>query len=62
MFHGLRTNQACRKDFLVIKTDTSKAYDRIEWVFMEAVLTRLVFSPVWISWIMWSVRSVSYHV
>ncbi|KAL1191046.1 putative ribonuclease H protein [Cardamine amara subsp. amara] len=62
MFHGLRTIKVCREKFLAIKTDMSKAYDRIEWSFLEAVLHRLGFNSVWISWIMWSVSSVSYQV
>ena len=30
MFHGLRTNKSCQNKFMAIKTDMSKAYDRIE--------------------------------
>ncbi|KAG7557068.1 Ribonuclease H domain [Arabidopsis suecica] len=62
MFHGLQTNRMCRTDFLAIKTDMSKAYDMIEWDFLEAVMTRLGFDSAWVSWIMWSVSSVSYQV
>lgn len=38
----------------------SKAYDRIEWTFLEVVLWRLGFHDRWISWIMVCVTSVSY--
>ena len=30
MFHGLRTNKACKGKYMAIKTDMSKAYDRAE--------------------------------
>ena len=30
MFYGLRTNNSCKEKFLTIKTDMSKAYDRVE--------------------------------
>ena len=30
MFHGLRINKACQEKYMAIKTDMSKAYDRVE--------------------------------
>ena len=30
MFHGLRTNKACQGKYMEIKTDMSKACDRVE--------------------------------
>lgn len=30
MFHGLRTNNSCQNKFMAIKTNMSKAYDRVE--------------------------------
>lgn len=30
MFHALRTNQSCQSKYVAIKTDMSKAYDRVE--------------------------------
>ena len=30
MFHGLRTNKACQRKYMEIKTDMSKVYDRVE--------------------------------
>ncbi|XP_010468779.1 PREDICTED: uncharacterized protein LOC104748899 [Camelina sativa] len=44
MFHGLRTNPSCKGKFMAIKTDMSKAYDRVQWGFVEALLRKMGFS------------------
>ena len=43
MFHGLRTNPSCKGKFMAIKTDMSKAYDRVEWNFIEELLKKMGF-------------------
>ncbi|XP_010419203.2 PREDICTED: uncharacterized protein LOC104704888 [Camelina sativa] len=45
---------------MAVKTDMSKAYDRIEWSFIRHVLERMGFHPTWTNWIMQCVFSVSY--
>ncbi|XP_010480729.1 PREDICTED: uncharacterized protein LOC104759515 [Camelina sativa] len=62
MFHGLRTNPSCKGKFMAIKTDMSKAYDRVEWSFIEHLLRKFGFCEKWISWVMWCVTSVQYKV
>ncbi|XP_023645887.1 uncharacterized protein LOC111832631 [Capsella rubella] len=62
MFHGLRTNASCKTTFMAIKTDMSKAYDRVEWVFIERLLRKLGFADKWITWVMFCVTSVEYSV
>ncbi|XP_019085377.1 PREDICTED: uncharacterized protein LOC104714891 [Camelina sativa] len=62
MFHGLRTNNSCKGKFMAIKTDMSKAYDRVEWDFVAALLRKMGFAEIWISWIMFCVSSVEYKV
>jgi len=60
--HNLRTNEKISKDFMVFKTDMSKAYDRVEWPFLKGILLALGFNSTWINWMMACVSSVSYSV
>lgn len=47
---------------MAVKTDISKAYDRIEYNFLENVLQKKGLDNQWIHWIMECVRSVSFLV
>ncbi|KAG7559049.1 Reverse transcriptase zinc-binding domain [Arabidopsis thaliana x Arabidopsis arenosa] len=62
VFHSLRVKKRCAKDYMAVKTDISKAYDRIEWRFLEEVLKKKGFANQWIQWIMTCVRTVSFSV
>ena len=44
------------------KTDISKAYDRIEWNFNEALLQKMVFDPHWVKLMRGCISSVQYRV
>ncbi|CAA7037615.1 unnamed protein product [Microthlaspi erraticum] len=62
MFHGLRTNKSCKGKFMAVKTDMSKAYDRVEWPFVEALMRKMGFAEQWIVWMMRCITSVKYKV
>ena len=62
MFHTLRTKPSGRSKRMAIKTDMSKAYDRMKWSFIEAVMRNMSFSETWITWIMRCIMSVIYKV
>ncbi|CAA0406188.1 unnamed protein product [Arabidopsis thaliana] len=62
IMHNLKTNVKLSKEFVAFKTDMSKAYDRVEWAFLQGVLNAMGFNLKWISWIMACVTSVSFSV
>lgn len=62
VLHSLRVRKRCANSYMAVKTDISKAYDRIEWDFLEAVLRKKGFHSRWIKWIMACVRSVSFSI
>jgi len=60
ILHFLRVSGAKKYCSMAIKTDMSKAYDRIKWNFLQEVLMRLGFHDKWIRWVMQCVCTVSY--
>lgn len=45
-----------------MKLDMSKAYDRVEWSFIEVALKALGFRERWIRLLMSCIRSVTYSI
>lgn len=60
--HFLHKLRRKYETFFSLKLDISKAYDILEWPFIEAVLTRMGFNRAWIDVIMCSLKSVSYSI
>ena len=47
---------------MAIKLDMSKAYDRVEWHYLESVMVKMGFSDHWVKLLMLCVKSVSYSI
>lgn len=60
ILYYFRTSSAKKQCSMAVKTDMSKAYDRLEWSFLRNVLEHFGFHPTWVSWLMECVCSVSY--
>ncbi|CAA7059669.1 unnamed protein product [Microthlaspi erraticum] len=58
--HYLKRSGATKDCSTAVKTDMSKAYDRLEWDFIAAVLERMGFHGKWINWNFQCISTVSY--
>ena len=62
MLHCLHSRRKGKVAHMAIKLDMSKAYDRVEWAFLERVMQGMGFAGRWIHLLMMSVCSASYLV
>ena len=46
--------------FFAVKIDMMKAYERVEWKYLEGVINKMGFSDDWIKTIMRCVTNVQY--
>ncbi|XP_050249301.1 uncharacterized protein LOC126696657 [Quercus robur] len=60
--HHMKNSYSGKKGFMAMKLDMSKAYDRVEWVFLEKILLKTGFSDTWVALIMECITTVSYSI
>ena len=60
--HHIQSLKQNRPAACAYKLDLSKAYDCVDWDFLEKALGRWGFAQQWITWIMECVKSVKYSV
>ncbi|XP_042950188.1 uncharacterized protein LOC122282297 [Carya illinoinensis] len=62
VLHSMTSRVKGRRGFMALKLDMSKAYDRVEWDFVTAVLVKMGFPQHWINLVQNCLKSVSYSI
>ena len=60
IFHAMKRRDVRGEGVCALKLDMSKAYDRVEWCFLERVMEKMGFCVEWISKVMACISSVSF--
>ncbi|XP_019161023.1 PREDICTED: uncharacterized protein LOC109157626 [Ipomoea nil] len=60
--HYLKRKTQSRTGVGALKIDMSKAYDRVEWRFLRAVMMKMGFSLKWVNILLETVSCVKYHI
>ncbi|XP_075499819.1 uncharacterized protein LOC142538372 [Primulina tabacum] len=58
--HWIRSNRKAKTGYAALKLDMSKAYDMVEWIFLQNMMIKLGFAEQWVKLIMRCVTSVTY--
>ena len=60
--HCLQRYNSGSHGYMAIKLDMNKAYDRVEWLFLEGIMRKISFNEGWINLIMVCVSTITYSV
>jgi hypothetical protein len=60
--HSMHSRMWGKVGYMAVKLDMSKAYDRVEWVFLEEVMKKMGFEVKWINWVMKCITTVQYDL
>lgn len=49
ILHSIKNRRAGKEGSFTLKLDLSKAYDSVEWRFIEVMLLKMGFSTTWVA-------------
>ena len=62
MLHRMRNRRKGKTWHMVVKLDISKAYDRVEWEFLQRIMLKIGIPTQWVRLPMETVRTTSYSI
>ena len=60
--HSFNYKRHGKNGIVALKTDMSKAYDHLKWLFFKQVMLRMGFHEAWVSRVILCVSSVNYII
>ena len=60
--HSMKNYKGDSYRYMSLKLNMSKAYDRVEWYYLEGIMRKMGFRERWINLVMGCVKIVSYFV
>nr|XP_023912831.1 uncharacterized protein LOC112024429 [Quercus suber] len=60
--HYINQKRKGKEALMIVKLDISKAYDRVEWSYLEAIMRKMWFHEKWIALMIMRVSTVSYLI
>ena len=62
LMHFLDHKKSGKDGYMAVNIDMSKAYDKVEWEFIEKVMRRMGFHEKWVGWVLKCITTVTYSV
>lgn len=60
--HYMKHHQTGKTGCMALKLDMNKAYDRVEWKYLEQIMKGMGFANKWVALMMECISSVSYSI
>ena len=62
LMHFLDHKKSGKDGYMAVNLDMSKAYNKVEWEFIEKVMRRMGFHEKWVGWVLKCITTVTYSV